>query len=208
MLPAMVVRWLDLPLAHGGQYYRCIILAHLGLAGMLAGSRTTAGTTGWLWAGLGVASIDALRTVAMFGMPWQTLDLPMDVWEQWARDPVPGAVAHVPMFSQHLIPCHPIRLAGRTVHGRALADMPRSWVEPPEDPLVSQLARCTRRGNGCDLPPLDELGAAGFRYAVMDLPMVSERSTLERRLIETWGDPDGTDGFLVWWVIDPRETSP
>ena len=47
VLPAQAVRWLHLPLAHGGQYYRAAILAHLGLAGALgSGCRLPAASLG------------------------------------------------------------------------------------------------------------------------------------------------------------------
>lgn len=197
-LPARAARWLDLPLAHGGQYYRCILLAHLGLAGMLAAARRPR----WLL-GLGLLfALDVGRSLAMVGLPWPSFSLPTAAWSAWAEDPEPGAVVHLPMFSPYSTACHPVRLAGRAWHGRAVSDMPRADRTPPNHPLLIQLEGCTRRGEACPVPSLAELHGLGIRYIALDLPPgVPERKTLHRRLRKEWGNEDGEQEDLIWWTL-------
>lgn len=194
--PGVVARWLNLPLAHGGQYYRCTILAVMGLAGMLAAARRPR----WLGV-LGVlAALDAVRSVAIVGLPWITHTLPHGAWDAWDADPVPGAVLHLPMASPHIEPCHPIRLAGRSEHHRALSDTPRGQVEPPGEPTMATAFACTTRGQGCALPELEDFGTLGFRYVVLDLPDVPERKSLRKRMVRAWGNPVGAADGLEWWT--------
>ena len=140
-LPATVLRWIDFPLAHGGQYYRAAILCSLGLAGMLVASRSR-----WVVLLAVLAAADAVRSFGGVGLPLPTIGLPTQAWQQWAADPEPGAVVHVPLQSEHLQPNHPVRLAGRVVHGRALVAMPRSDTQPPRQQALRILDACTRRG--------------------------------------------------------------
>ena len=196
-MPAMAARWLDLPFAHGGQYYRFMAIAWLGWAGMLAGVRVRP------WVSFGVGALiaaDAVRSVATPGLPWPTTALPMTAWQAWAADPVPGGVAHVPAFSPALVPNRPIRLAGGAVHGRPISDMPRAEFVLTDDPTLQTLDRCTRRGEGCAPPALAQLGAAGFRQVVLDLEEGAEQMKLEPRLVAAWGAPSGSADGLVWWT--------
>lgn len=204
-LPAMAARWLELPLAHGGQYYRFMAVAWLGWAGMLATCRLTAPPA----LGLGVLlAVDSLRTIAAPGLPWPTVDLPTAAWGAWAEDPRPGGVAHVPAFSPALTPNRPVRLAGGAVHGRPISDMPRAEFVLSDSPALQTLDRCTRRGQGCPPPTLATLGAAGFRFAVLDLPAGAERTRLGPRLEAAWGAPDGHADGLTWWVCPPMDSAP
>jgi hypothetical protein len=198
-LPGMLLRTLHTPLAEGGQYYRALVLAHLGLAGLFLGARA-----GWRLFAVGIVGMaDLMRVLALVGLPWPTVALPEAAWQAWAADPAPGAVVHLPFFGPDLIPCHPVRLAGHSVHGRPLTDMPRAWKAPPDAPALDALATCTRRGAACPLPTLDALASLGLRYAVIDLPEGPERVQLSRRLIAAWGPPtDGADG-LRWWRLQP-----
>ena len=201
-LPAIVLRWLDLPVAHGGQYYRFIALAWLGWAGMLATARPRA----LLASGVGAAvALDALRAVAAPGLPWPTTALPSSAWQAWADDPVPGGVIHVPAFSPALTPNRPVRLAGSAVHGRPVSDMPRAEFVLSDHADVQALDRCTRRGEGCAPPSLSRLGAAGFRFAVLDLAEGAERTKLAPRLDAAWGPPAGEANALVWWTCPPPD---
>lgn len=194
--PGVVARWLHLPLAYGGQYYRCSLLAVLGLAGMLAARRLGAPL---VILGL-VGAVDAVRSVALVGLPWPVVQTPEAAWAAWASDPVPGAVLHLPMTSPALTPNHPVRLAGRAVHGRDLSDTPRGQIEPPDHLVVARAWSCGRRGSGCPLPSLAELEDAGFRYVVLDLPDVSERHILYGRLEASFGPPAGEAAGLTWWI--------
>ena len=195
--PAVIARWLSLPIAHGGQYYRAVLLAHLGLAGMVAGARPS-------FAGLGLLGVaDALRAVALVGIPWPVMALPTGAWERWAADPEPGAILHLPMKSPGLVPNQPVRLAGHAVHHRPVSDTPRGQVEAPGDPLVAQAWSCLNRGAGCAPPGLAELGGAGFRYAVVDLPEGPERMNLMSRLRRAWGQEEGEVEGLSWWICVP-----
>ena len=198
-LPAIALRWVHAPLAIGGQYYRALVIAHLGLAGLL-----TSAPAGRRLLALGlVAGADLLRVLALVGLPWPTVALPTAAWARWAADPQPGAVTHLPFFGPDLIPCHPVRLAGHAVHGRPLTDMPRAWKEPPADPTLERLATCTRAKATCDPPPAAALAAAGLRYAVVDTPEGEERQALVHELNAAWGPPtDRADG-LLWWVLQP-----
>jgi hypothetical protein len=195
-LPAVALRWIDFPLAHGGQYYRAAILAHLGLAGMLATARAPRGAL--LVAVVG--AVDAVRSVAAPGLPWPVEPLPVAAWQAWADDPAPGAVVHVPQFSEHLTPNHPARLAGRTVHGRDMAAMPRSTAAPPRVQALQLLHGCTMRGAACPPPDLTTLGGLGFRYVALDLAPTPERVSLRGRLVALWGEPDGAADGLEWWI--------
>lgn len=202
-LPGLLARWLSLPIAHGGQYYRAIVLAHLGLALMLAcGSARGRWRGAALALGLVLGPLDALRSVAAPGLPWPTLALPRPAWEQWAADPVPGAVLHLPMESARLLPNHPLRLAGIAVHGRAIADMPRAWTEPSEHALMGRAWRSSHVRPTEAPPSLAELGEAGFRYAVVDLAAIPERRSLMARLEQAWGQPDGEAAGLSWWTVE------
>jgi hypothetical protein len=200
-LPARIFQWLDLPPAHGGQYYRFVILAHLGLAGLLASARPRRGLPLLIVLG----AFDVGRSVAAYGIPWPVQELPRTAWQQWAEDPVPGAVVHIPMLSQHTPPCNPIRLSGQGTHLRSMAALPRGHTDALDTPLLGQLDLCTRRGQGCALPPLEALHEAGFRYVVLDLPQVPERMALAHRLDRQWGPPDAVVGDLSWWVTEPGE---
>ncbi len=194
-MPAMVLRWLDLPVAHGGQYYRFAVLVWLGWGGMLAGARRPAPAVA---AGL-VVALDAGRAVSSVGLPWPCTALPATAWAAWAADPEPGGVVHVPTFSPHLTPNHPVRLAGVAVHGRPVADLPRAEAVPARSAGVQALDRCTRRGTACPLPDRIVLANEGFRYVVLDLPDVPEQVALRPRLEAAWGPPDGDVDGLVWW---------
>jgi hypothetical protein len=199
-MPAMAARWLDLPLAHGGQYYRFMAVAWLGWAGMIATCRLTAPPA----VGLGLLlAVDSLRTMAGPGLPWPTVELPAGAWTAWAEDPVPGGVAHVPAFSPALTPNRPVRLAGGATHGRPVSDMPRAEFVLSDSPSLQTLDRCTRRGQGCAPPSLATLGAEGFRFAVLDLPAGAERTRLRPRLEQAWGAPAGTADGLTWWACPP-----
>lgn len=203
-LPGQLARWLSLPIAHGGQYYRAIVLAHLGLALMIAvGTPSSRTRQAILGLGLLFGPIDALRSVSASGLPWPTQDLPRGAWETWAADPVPGAVLHLPLESPRLAPNHPVRLDGISVHRRALSDMPRAWTEPSEHPLMGRAWRSTHMRPTEPPPALAELGAIGFRYAVVDLPAIPERRSLMERLSRSWGPPDGEEDGLSWWRIPP-----
>ena len=103
------------------------------------------------------------------------------------------------MASPALTPCHPVRLAGRTRHHRDVSDTPRGQVEAPSDPVLAEAWRCSRRGEGCALPSLEELGALGFRYVVLDLPDGAERQQLAARMERRWGPPAGEAEGLAWW---------
>ena len=170
----------------------------MAMAGMLA----TAPKCRWLAIGFALCVADFGRTVSMFGVPWPTNPLPITAWAEWKSDPIDGAIVHLPMFSPSIIPCHPVRLAGRTKHDRPVADMPRSWVSAPENPTLARLEACTRRGQGCTIPSLNDLEAIGFRYATLDIEDVPERVVLRRRLIQAWGPPDGEADDLVWWTTE------
>ena len=196
-LPAVALRWVDFPLAHGGQYYRAAILAHLGLAGMLATARAPRAA---LVVGV-VGALDALRSVAAPGLPWPVEPLPVAAWQAWADDPIPGAVVHVPQFSEHLTPNHPARLAGRTVHGRDMAAMPRSTAAPPRVQALQVLHACTVRGAACPPPDLETLGGLGFRFVALDLAATPERVSLRGRLVALWGEPDGQADGVEWWTV-------
>lgn len=204
-LPGIAARWLDLPLAHGGQYYRFIAIAWLGWAGMLATSRLRSLPAAALGA---LLAADALRALASPGLPWPTVPLPTAPWSQWAADPLPGAVAHVPAFSPALTPNRPVRLAGGAVHGRPLSDMPRAEFVLSDHPALQTLDHCTRRGQGCPPPSLQTLGAAGFRYVVLDLPTGAERTRLAPRLERAWGTPAGSGAGLDWWICPPPAPAP
>ncbi|MCK6504135.1 hypothetical protein L6R53_12165 [Myxococcota bacterium] len=205
VLPAQALRWLDLPLAHGGQYYRAMVLAHLGLGLMLAaGAPTRAGLAP---AGAALVCVlgplDALRTVSAAGLPWPTVALPTGAWAALAADPVPGAILHLPMHSPQLRPNHPVRLAGRVLHRRAVSDLPRSWTEPPADPLLAQAWSASLATPRAALPSLDQLAAAGFRFVVVDLPAIPERQSLEARARQAWGPPTGRADGLSWYITSP-----
>lgn len=197
-LPAVALRWVDFPLARGGQYYRAAILASLGLAGMLAASDRRRLVVMLALAG----GVDAVASLTAAGLPWPTVSLPTQAWDTWAADPTPGAVVHVPLNSQHLQPNHPVRLAGRVVHRRPLVAMPRSDTTPPRHQVVRILDACTRRGAACEPPGLAELGRTGFRYVVLDLADTPERATLLRRLTASWGAPTASAQGLVWWRLE------
>ena len=151
-LPASLLQAVDFPLARGGQYYRAAILGSLGLSLMIA----KASAAGWRRAALLavalVGSADALRSVAAAGLPWPVTDLPEEAWAEWRADPVPGAVVHLPMFSEHLQPNHPARLRR--------ADGPRTrpgghapLLHPaPSVPLLQGLRLCTRPGRPARSP--------------------------------------------------------
>lgn len=211
VLPGEVVRWLRLPLAHGGQYYRAIVLAHLGLGLMLAaGTARLAGPLRGPLAPLAGAALlcllgtaDALRAVSAPGLPWPTIDLPVQAWSTMAADPTPGAVLNLPMHSTQLRPNHPVRLAGRVVHRRAVSDLPRAWTEPPADPLLAQAWSASLVTPRASLPPLAALAEAGFRYVVIDLPAIPERRSLDARARQAWGPPSGQADGLSWWVTSP-----
>ncbi|NOY27273.1 MAG: hypothetical protein GXP62_15505, partial [Oligoflexia bacterium] len=207
LLPALLVRWLHLPLAYGGQYYRAIVLAHLGLCAMIAagtrpGRRVLAGAL--LLSLLGCA--DALRCVSSFGLPWPTVELPLKAWTELAQDPVPGGVLNLPMQSTQLRPNHPVRLAGHAFHRRALSDMPRAWTEPPADPLMARVWGASLVTPTTTLPALSELCERGFRFVVLDLPAIPERRSLLLRLQGAWGRADGADDGLLWWASAPGLT--
>lgn len=205
ILPAQLVRWLDLPLAHGGQYYRAMVLAHLGLGLMLAcgaPARPRLASAGAVALCL-LGPLDALRAVSAPGLPWPTVTLPVDAWAALAADPVPGAVLHLPMHSTQLRPNHPVRLAGRVRHRRAVSDLPRAWTEPPADPLLAQAWSASLATPGAVLPGLDQLAAAGFRFVVIDLPAIPERQSLEARAKAAWGPPTGRADGLSWYATGP-----
>jgi hypothetical protein len=147
---------------------------------------------------------DAVWSFRSAGLPLPTVALPTEAWALWEADAVPGAVVHVPLHSEHLQPNHPVRLAGRVTHGRALVAMPRSDTTPPEEQAIRVLDACTRRGAACGVPSLETLQSTGFRYVVLDLPETPERTTLERRLVEAWGAPDQSVAGLSWWRLPKR----
>jgi len=209
VLPAQLVRWLHLPLAHGGQYYRAAILAQLGLAGALGTARLSRGRA-WAAATLLVllGSADALRSVSQPGLPWPTWELPRQAWATLAADPLPGGVLNLPMESTRLVPNHPLRLAGHAFHGRPVSDLPRAWTEPPEDPVLAQVWSASLVTPTGQLPPLAALRAKGFRYVVLDLPAIPERRSLDERLRAAWGRPTGSADGLSWWKIDRQAPAP
>ncbi len=203
VLPAELVRLLRLPLAHGGQYYRAVVLAHLALAGAVAAGSCWRGRRGLLLGALLVllGTADSLRSVAVAGLPWPVWELPADGWQALSADAPPGAVLNLPMQSTRLVPCHPVRLAGRLWHDRAVSDLPRAWTEPPDDPLLARTWKATLATPTDRVPPRAELAAAGFALAVVDLPAIPERRSLIARLQTAWGPPDGHQDDLIWWVL-------
>ncbi len=203
VMPAQVVRWLHLPLAHGGQYYRAALLASLGLAGCLAAARWRPGRGAALVVLLSLlGAADSLRSVRHFGLPWPTWSLPTQAWSQLSDLP-PGAVLNLPMHSTQLPPCHPVRLAGRRWHGRAVSDLPRAWTEPPEAPLLERAWEASLATPTDRMPTRADLAAAGFAVAVLDLPAIPERRGLQERLVAAWGPPDGHEDGLSWWRLAP-----
>lgn len=202
-LPGALARGLHLPIARGGQYYRAIVLAHLGLALMLALAPARRGRSGWMAALLLLGLPDALRAVAAPGLPWPVAALPTATWRAWAEDPAPGAVLHLPMESTRLRPNHPLRLAGMAIHHRPVSDMPRAFTEASADPLLGRVWRSTHVRPTEPVPARDALAAAGFRYLVVDLPAVPERRSLMARLERAWGPPQGEAEGLSWWIAGP-----
>ena len=188
--------------AHGGQYYRFILLAHLGFAGVLASSRFHR----LIWICLPLSLLDVGRSVAPYGIPWPTKELPTKAWQMWNSDQEPGAIIHVPMLSPHTIPCNPFRLSGQGIHDRSLAALPRGHRQVDDTSILGQLDRCTRRGRGCPVPSLAEIGELGFRYVVLDLPDVTERTSLRRRLEADWGPHHGGTEDLIWWIPYSEKT--
>ena len=71
------------------------------------------------------------------------------------------------------------------------------------DLQVPDLARL----GGLELAELgvEDLGDAGFRYVVLDLPHVPERMALARRLDRQWGPPDAVRGDMSWWLTHGSE---
>ena len=185
-MPAVVFQWLDLPLAHGGQYYRGLVVAHLGLGLMLVASARR-----WVWLVLALGVADALRVVAPFGVPWPTWDLPTAAWRAWDRAPE-GAVLHLPLNGSGRPPNNPIRLAGVSVHGRPVVDLPR-MTSPPDE--LAEFITCVELHNGRDCS--GEL--PGVAIVAVD-PSDSRKELVEsvRRVL---GDPtDGHDG-VTWWAV-------
>lgn len=200
LLPAQALRWVDHPLAHGGQYYRASLLGVLGLAGMLAAGRPRRALALAALALVLVGGADALRSVRSPGLPWPTWEQPTQAWARWAELPE-GAILHLPMHSTQLPPCHPLRLAGRPVHGRAMSDLPRAWTEVPQDPLLARTWAASLASPQGSLPGPAELAQAGFALAVLDLPAIPERRGLLQRLTAAWGPPDGQVQGLAWWAL-------
>lgn len=189
-LPAAIFRWLPLPLAHGGQYYRALLVAHLGLGLMLVARRTP-----WVWLVLALAGADALRVVSAFGVPWPTWELPTRAWSAWDRAP-DGAVLHLPLDGGGLPPNNPVRLAGVAVHGRPVRDLPRRNPDPAGG--LGAFVTCVevQKGRDCGAWSLD-----GFGVVAVDPS--TDRKELVDAVRRVLGPPtDGHDG-ITWWAIPP-----
>ncbi len=195
-LPAALVQGLELPLARGGHYYRAMVLAHLGLGLLLASARV-----GWRWLVplVLLGAVDAGRSVATYGLPWPTLELPTRAWRGWSSAP-PGAVLHLPVQGRGLIANHPVRLAGHAVHGRAVSDLPGMNPEPGGE-LGQAIACITEQRGLCDLDAGQTLIGQGFAVVALDTPDESDRAKLLAGLKQGLGPPAGSEDGLVWWVL-------
>ncbi|MCP4808324.1 MAG: hypothetical protein GY884_23530 [Proteobacteria bacterium] len=190
-MPAVVFQWLDLPLAHGGQYYRGLLVAHLGLGLMLAASRSR-----WVWLVLALGVGDAVRVVAPFGTPWPTWDLPTAAWKAWGRVDE-GAVLHLPLNGAELPPNNPVRLAGVSVHERPVRDLPRR--NPQAEGELGAFIECVEVLNGRDCAPWSLDG-----FAIVAVDPSTDRQELVESLKRVLGPPtDGHDG-VTWWDVSQR----
>lgn len=195
-LPAVVFQWLDLSLAHGGHYYRGLVVAHLALAGMLAMSRSK-----WLWLVLVLGAADAMRSVSSYGVPWPTMELPVAEWSAWERWETEGAVLHLPLSGPKLLPNNPIRLAGHDVHGRPVRDLPQ--MNPrPEDADLDAFVECIERHKGrCEGDEVERLRAAGFAIVALDTPDEATKRKLLPALERVLGEPTGGSSAVLWWGL-------
>ncbi|HJN74490.1 MAG TPA: hypothetical protein QGF58_11205 [Myxococcota bacterium] len=195
-LPAVVFQWLDLSLAHGGHYYRGLVVAHLALAGMLAVSRSR-----WLWLVLVLGAADAIRSVASYGLPWPTMELPVAEWRAWERYETEGAVLHMPLSGPKLLPNNPIRLAGHEVHGRPVRDLPQ-MNSRPQDPDLDAFVECIERYEGrCEGDEVQRLRGAGFAIVALDTPDDATKRKLLPALERVLGEPTGGSSELLWWGL-------
>ena len=194
-LPAAIFQWLDLSLAHGGHYYRGLVVAHLALAGLLITSRSR-----WLWLVLVLGAADAIRSVAAYGIPWPTMELPRSEWKAWASWDE-GAVLHLPLEGPKLLPNNPVRLAGHAVHQRPVRDLPQ--MNPrPVDPDLDAFVECIERFRGrCEGDEIERLKGVGFAIVALDTPDPGTKNRLLPALERVLGEPDGGNDALLWWRL-------
>lgn len=202
MLPMTILEQYGYPLRYGGQYYRAIAIASLGLSMLMASGLSRLPRRWGVAVGVVLAAV-CVRDFLQFWQrltPWPTATMPGQIaLTALARSPEPGAVLALPFLGSQIVGSYGLLEA--TIHQRptsAVARAVREIEAPHFAPWVSQLPAAAAEHR---LPEL--LRGLGFRYAVLTLQHVREQEDdlpelRESALTATFGPPTVGDGVLIW----------
>ena len=197
--------WLDAagyPLALGGQYYRAVGVAALGLCLLLAGGAAVVPGR-WrplLLPLLGLAvGLDAVRATGPF-WPRPLAAVPgLSVMAALREDPGAGAVLALPLQGDETVAGRNLLLAA--FHGRPTTAVPRLLFGEGtrnQHPWLDGWRMARQQGGG---PARAYLGSLGFRY-VVSLDVAHRWDALfgldPAQLSLLWGPPVEADGVRLW----------
>ncbi len=215
-LPMELLNRLGYPLSKGGQYYRAIPIASLGLAVMLAAGLTpykrggkAPWAVGFAWLLAAVAFGDAVRTTGPY---WPRPVERVAGWEQYMamrETPTDGAVLALPIISTQARGGYKLLCAA--LHQRPTNAIPRHVIAPmvhATDDWIRKWQRYQEAGEGAKIPTY--LSRQGFRYVVLTDPANGADAEIglgPEDLRATLGAPD-VDGDILVWDLGPTELLP
>ncbi len=203
VLPAAWLEVLGYPTRESGMYYRFIQLSSLGLALCLGvGVGKQFGRWGPLLAcalgGLQVA--DSLRYTADL---WPRVLAPVphrEVFQQWAADPVPGAVVDLPLAADQR--AGGVYMLAATLHGRATTALARQ-SRPEELPHLMRVQGWLKEAMALKDPVRGRalLSSRGIRYVACHARCMRDRAHV-RDLSAALGPGEGSES-MWWWRVEP-----
>lgn len=210
-LPAVLLEWIQYPLARGGQFYRAIPLATLGILVLVASVCTRVhlirARVWWVWALMTLSILDAVRAQDAF---WPRPAAPvkgLEVAQALAQLPGQGAIISLPLNADN--PGNNEHLLRAAYAQRATTALPRftlGHLVPQAHPWVSYWSTLVRAGDATRARTY--LLSLGFRAILWTAPghpgdnaLGLSREQLEKLL----GPPSfhSPDGEVMAWELGP-----
>ncbi len=204
-LPALLLEWVQYPLASSGMYYRGIQIATLGIALLIAGSAQRFGNMravllAWIL-GSGLV-FDGWRVTSTL-LPRNISPVEGEaLLEAMAEDPTPGAVLDLPLDVDPYT--GGLYMVAAVVHRRPTTGLPRQ-SRVAHLPHLARLDRVLQAGLEAEPGDLSsQLQSMGFRYVAWHRRLDSNKNMGEK-LGRALGESTEADNLMVWRLGEPLD---